>query len=145
MKWSAIFIESICLLLILIFAYAAFSKIFDLGTLRTTIQQSPILSPFSAWLPFVVIGTEILIALFLMFGKYRLRAMCVSFVMLFVFTVYILFIKKFAKMLPCACGGIIQKLSWNQHLGFNLILMALVLLAIVVHSRQSELKSLLQQ
>ena len=36
-----------------------------------------------------------------------------------IFTLYIGYMVAFVPKLPCSCGGIIQKMSWNQHLIFN--------------------------
>jgi len=32
--------------------------------------------------------------------------------------------------MPCGCGGVIEKMSWIQHLWFNLIFLALSIFAL---------------
>jgi hypothetical protein len=145
MKINNTLIETICFLLVIIFAYAAFSKLLDLEQLRTTIRETPFLMLFTAWLPFVIIGSELAIATLLLSAKYRLTALYASFILLFMFTCYIYLIRAFMKMVPCSCGGLIQKLSWSQHIILNLSLMAVTLAAIVLQSKHSRQKYLLQQ
>jgi len=40
--------------------------------------------------------------------------------------------KAFVEKLPCSCGGVIAKLSWNQHLLLNLGFVLLALGAIAL-------------
>lgn len=46
------------------------------------------------------------------------------------FTGYILSMVLWAEKLPCHCGGAIEKLSWTQHIWFNLAFIALAAFAL---------------
>jgi hypothetical protein len=55
----------------------------------------------------------------------------------------------FDKNLPCSCGGIISKLSWKQHILFNLFFIMLSITGIKVQRKMNQqqimdLNSLLQ-
>jgi hypothetical protein len=43
-----------------------------------------------------------------------------SFALMTLFSVYILVITNYSSNVPCSCGGILEKMTWNQHLIFNL-------------------------
>jgi len=39
--------------------------------------------------------------------------------------------------LPCTCGGIISKMSWKQHLGFNALFILVGLIGIIKTKKNS--------
>jgi hypothetical protein len=43
----------------------------------------------------------------------------------------------FDKNLPCSCGGIISKLSWKQHIIFNLFFIVLSVIGIRFQKRMN--------
>ena len=55
-----------------------------------------------------------------------------SLILVTAFTSYIICMKAFVEKLPCSCGGVIAKLSWNQHLLLNLGFVLLALGAIAL-------------
>ena len=76
---------------------------------------------------------EIMISLLLVFEVTRLVAFYTSLVLMSLFTIYTIFILlHFFKYVPCSCGGVIRKLSWGEHLGFNLFFVALSLTGIIL-------------
>lgn len=111
-------IEIICFLLILLFVYAAVSKLLDYSSLESQFQNSPVLSPFHsfAWLLPVV---ELVTAAMLSIKSFRLEGLYIAFTLLMAFTIYIIFMLLFVKHLPCSCGGVLKYLSWKQHIVFN--------------------------
>jgi hypothetical protein len=46
------------------------------------------------------------------------------------FTIYIASMLLWAKMLPCTCGGVIEDLSWTEHIVFNLAFLTIACLAL---------------
>jgi uncharacterized membrane protein YphA (DoxX/SURF4 family) len=125
-KYRELTINVISLLFILLFAYAASSKLLDYNTFTVQIAQSPLLTAFAGFLGWMVPFLEIVIAVLLFFPRTRLAAMYVSFFLMILFTAYIFIILNFSDFVPCACGGVLEEMSWSQHLIFNL---AFVLLA----------------
>jgi hypothetical protein len=52
------------------------------------------------------------------------------------FTVYTVAILLHAfKYIPCSCGGVIRKLTWPQHLFFNLFFVGISILGIMLKKR----------
>ncbi|HEU4789342.1 MAG TPA: DoxX family protein [Flavobacterium sp.] len=118
----------ICYLYILLFTYAAVSKLLDFENFSVQLGQSPLLSAFANVISWLVPLIEILIVLMLVFPRFRLVALFASFNLMLMFTAYIFIVLNFSSFIPCSCGGILEKLGWKEHLIFNI---AFILLAIV--------------
>ncbi|WP_369331425.1 MauE/DoxX family redox-associated membrane protein [Danxiaibacter flavus] len=90
----------------------------------------PVIGNFSGLFAIAIPVSEILLATALAFSNDIKYALWGSFVLLSIFTAYIVVLTSFAPHLPCSCGGVIEQLSWHQHLVFNCLLMLLNLIAI---------------
>ncbi|MFE3872184.1 MauE/DoxX family redox-associated membrane protein [Flavobacterium sp. ZS1P70] len=117
---KSIFINSICLLYILLFVYAAVSKLLDFENFRVQLGQSPLLNIFASWLAWLVPLIELVIAIALCFYSIRFWALYAGFILMTMFTAYIYIILNYSSYVPCSCGGILEKLGWTEHLVFNL-------------------------
>lgn len=131
---KAILIEIICFLFIVLFMYAAVSKLLDYQKFAIQIGQSPLLTGFGGSIPWLVIATEIAISLLLMLPRFRLVALFACFSLMTMFTSYIVAILNFSSYVPCSCGGILEKLTWRDHLIFNVTFIVLALVGIVLMS-----------
>lgn len=129
---KAIAIEIICFLFIMLFMYAAVSKLMDYQKFTVQIGQSPLLTGFGGSIPWLVISTEILVSILLIIPRFRLFALFGSFILMNMFTAYIVAILNFSPYVPCSCGGILEKLGWTEHLIFNFGFIALALTGIVL-------------
>jgi hypothetical protein len=115
-----------------LFLYAASSKLLDFETFTVQLAQSPLLSAYASIIAWLVPGTEIAIALLLMVPKYRTWALHAAFTLMVMFTAYIYIILNFSEFIPCSCGGVLEALSWTQHLVFNLAFILLAGVAIFI-------------
>src|SRR5690606_28338776 len=61
---------------------------------------------------------------------FRYFSLFASYLLIVMFTAYILIILNFSDFIPCSCGGVLEKLSWTQHLLFNIAFIALSCIAI---------------
>lgn len=131
-------LEVICFLFVLLFVYAALNKL--LGYQKFTIQigQSPILTGFGSWLPAVVIGSELGLAVMLMISRYRRIALYGCFSIMVMFTVYIAAILNLGVFIPCSCGGVLEKLGWTEHLIFNCVFVVLALVGIILERKEGQ-------
>lgn len=120
----------VSLLFILLFVYAAVSKLLDFETFQTQLGQSPLLSAYAKPVAIGIPFLELFIALGLMMPRFRLWALYGFFGLMVMFTTYIVIILNFSDFIPCSCGGILEKMSWTEHLWFNLIVCLLSLLAL---------------
>jgi uncharacterized membrane protein YphA (DoxX/SURF4 family) len=136
-----IIIEIICLLYLLLFVYAAVSKLLDFENFKIQLGQSPLLSAFATPVAFGVPLLELLITLLLLFPKFRLMGLFWSFTLMVMFTAYIYIILNFSQFIPCSCGGILEKMTWNQHLVFNILFVLLAGIGIVLYPEKTTVKN----
>src|SRR5690606_15518393 len=118
-KYSTLITEIISILFILLFVYAAVSKLLDFQKFRVQVGQSPILTSLGNWIVIVVPTIEILISLCFMIPRLRLKAMYASLILMTIFTTYIIFILIFSPYVLCSCGGILDHMGWEEDLVFN--------------------------
>ncbi|MEM0519024.1 MauE/DoxX family redox-associated membrane protein [Aequorivita flava] len=125
-------IKVISYLFILLFLYAAVSKLLDFEVFTVQLAQSPLLSAYAELIAWLVPGIEIIIAVLLVVPKFRIIALYAAFTLMVMFTAYIFIILNFSDFIPCSCGGVLEKLSWTQHLIFNVIFIFLAGVAVLV-------------
>lgn len=133
-NFKAIVVELIVLLYILLFVYAAVSKLLDFDKFQVQIGQSPLLSAFAGPISVLVPGLELFIVLLLCLSKFRFWGLLASFHLMVLFTMYIFFILHYSSNIPCSCGGILEALDWREHLVFNSIFLFLALFCLVFYS-----------
>ena len=131
--------EVIACLFIGLFMYAAMSKIIDFAEFKAQLGLSPILTPFSRTLAWVIPALEILLSLLLSLTRTRYLALAGSFGLMVLFSMYIFAITHFSDHVPCSCGGILQQMSWGQHLVFNLVFAAIGLTGILLSDQEHKL------
>lgn len=128
-------IEIIVILYVILFLYTGISKLMDYSVFKEQIATSPILAPIAkpiAWgLPWV----EFLVTVLLVIPRWRLKGLMASAALMFLFTGYIILILLFNKEIPCSCGGVIEQLSWGQHIVFNAVFIGLAITAIRFQKR----------
>ncbi|MFD1605221.1 MauE/DoxX family redox-associated membrane protein [Flavobacterium artemisiae] len=127
-------VEIICLLYLLLFAYAATSKALDFEKFQVELGQSPLLSAFADWISWTVLIVEFLIVFFLIITKTRMKALYAGFCLMAMFTAYIFIMLNYSSFLPCSCGGILEKMSWQQHLFFNVFFLIIGGIALSLHN-----------
>ncbi|SDF61562.1 MauE/DoxX family redox-associated membrane protein [Chitinophaga filiformis] len=121
MKWKETLVDLIAYCYVALFVYAAISKLLDYEKFVKSIN----LQPFDdRWTPLLVWGLptiELAAAGLLMFSATRVYGFLLSLVLMVSFTIYIkLVLSNYYGSVPCACGGIIRKMDWQEHLWFNL-------------------------
>jgi hypothetical protein len=126
----------VCYLYILLFVYAAISKLLDFENFRVQLAQSPLLSAWAGLIAPVVIATELLLSMLLCFKTSRLTGLYGSLFLMIAFTVYIYIILNYSDFVPCSCGGIIEKLGWTEHMIFNIAFALMALLAVVLTEKE---------
>jgi uncharacterized membrane protein YphA (DoxX/SURF4 family) len=128
-----IVIEIICLLYVLLFVYATVSKLLDIENFEVQLGQSPLLSPFAWWVAWMIPSLELLTAFLLILPRFRSLGLFAALGLMTMFTVYIFIILHFSSFVPCSCGGILEKMSWNTHLVFNVLCILCSVIALVFH------------
>ena len=126
------------ILFILLFIYAAVTKLLDFQQFKIQLGQSPLLVSFGNIIAYAIPIIELSIASLLCFQKYQRYGLYASFALMVMFTSYIILILNFSPYVPCSCGGILENMDWNEHLVFNVFFVFLALVAIVFQSGQSK-------
>ena len=136
-------IEIIAYLYIILFLYTGISKMIEYTLFKEQIAASPILA-FSAPLVARVLPIiEIALAIILFLPSWRKIGLIFSLVLVTIFTIYISLILMVDKQIPCSCGGVIELLSWKQHLVFNFALITMAIVAIILENKITQLNRLL--
>jgi putative oxidoreductase len=132
-----VLLECASALLIILFLYASVSKFLDFKTFTGEMNNQPLPNSWTPFLVWFIPCSEILISLALIAERTRLIGFYASLVLMSLFTLYSMAILlHFFAFVPCSCGGVIKKLTWPQHLVFNLFFVALSLSGIVFQRRK---------
>lgn len=132
MIYNRILLKTISILFIVLFVYAAISKLLDFESFSLQLAQSPLLSAFAGVIAWLVPGGELVIALLLLIPRFRTFGLYAFFTLMVMFTAYIYIILNYSDFVPCSCGGVLEDLSWTQHLIFNLIFILLAGVALFI-------------
>lgn len=125
LKSKRLILEIIAVLYVFLLSYAAMNKALDFEKFKVELGQSPLLSAFAGWISWGVLIVEFVITILLLFPKTRFKALYAGFSLMTMFTAYIFIMLCFSSFLPCSCGGILEKMSWKQHLLFNIAFLLL--------------------
>ncbi len=115
-------LHTLCIfLIILLFAYSAAAKLLDITRFRYEMLNQP----FPRWIAqsfvWLVPAFEISIIILLLFSRTRALGFWLAWSLILLFTLYTALILHHAfGRVPCSCGGIINRLTWKQHLYFNI-------------------------
>jgi len=123
--------QAVTYFFIILFVYAAVSKLADFENFRVQVAQSPLLSAFATFIAYTTVIGELVIALMLCFKKSRLLGLYLFLGFMTAFTVYIFLILNYSPFVPCSCGGVLEDLGWWEHLWFNGVVCFLCVLVIL--------------
>jgi len=124
-------------LLVLLFMYTGFTKLFAPIAFLDTLYKQPFPHFLSDRLVYLIPSLEIAIAICLFFEKTRTAGLYGACTLLTLFTLYIAAILlHFFYKTPCSCGGIFRHLSWQQHLWVNILLTGLVITSLIHRAKQ---------
>ncbi len=118
-------IEIICFLLTFLFVYAAFNKLFNYSEFKTQLTLLLFPKPFAMAIAWLIPVIELAISVVLTFKATRLKGLYASFILLSFFSLYIIIMLLSKDQLSCSCGGVINLLTWKQHLILNIFFMIL--------------------
>ena|SRR5882757_8718120 len=116
-KWIA----DICAMcLVFLFVYTATSKLFQFNLFRWQLEGFPWIGRMGNVLAWMVPAVELAAAGLLLIRRRRITGFYVSLILMVLFTIYLALMLGTQTHLPCSCGGVIGKMTWRQHLVFNL-------------------------
>lgn len=118
-------IEIICSLLIILFIYSSLSKLSAYDRFAIQLSKSPFITSFYQFAAWSLPAAEIAIACMLATKRARLWGLYAAFFLMSLFTAYLIIMLNFSYYIPCSCGGVLENLSWQQHIVFNAIFMVM--------------------
>jgi uncharacterized membrane protein len=127
--------DIISALLLLLFLYTSLSKLADHETFKNVLSASPLLKPVAGIVAWLLPVTELGIVVLLFVPFLRIKGLYASFILISLFTLYLIYMIAFTPNLPCNCGGVLKLLSWPQHVFFNLFFILLSLTGILLFKR----------
>jgi len=126
-----LFSTTTCLLITLLFVYAAVSKLIDFERFKAEMHNQVFTKTMTNLLIWTLPLMELLTSLFLAFEKTRLFGMMVAAVLMACFTMYTgAVILHFFPRVPCSCGGIFNTMGWTAHFIINLCCLGLLIVVL---------------
>jgi putative oxidoreductase len=127
-------------LLILLFVYAACSKLLEFTRFQHQLYNQNIPHGLAATLAYTLPVAELTSAGLLVFDRSRFAGLLSGFLLLILFSGYIgLVLLGFWDRVPCSCGGILNHLSWTTHFIFNLAFLGINTFCLYENIRQAHL------
>ena len=118
---KTVYLNSICILLILLWTYTAISKLMDIEEFKRQLYNQTFGRSIANLLIWLLPSTELCAAILLCFKKSRSIGLLLSFSLMLLFSVYIgLVLLNYYGRTPCACGGVLSGLGWKAHFWFNI-------------------------
>jgi uncharacterized membrane protein YphA (DoxX/SURF4 family) len=131
-------IETIIFLYAVLLTYTGISKLTNYSEFKEGIAESPLLAPAASLVAWVVPLVEFAATVLLIIPRWRLKGLYVALILMSVFTAYVIGLLIFASTSPCSCGGIIQYLSWPQHIVLNCVFITLAVWGIALQKREKK-------
>jgi hypothetical protein len=134
------FVQLSTFLLILLWVYAAVSKLIDFPHFQQEMHNQMLFPFIQTLLIYFLPVIEIATAAMLIFDRAFMSGLYSSLILMILFTGYIsLALLHFFRHVPCSCGGVLEHMGWTVHLFFNLFFLALTLITIYISNRKEQL------
>lgn len=135
---SKTIVEVIAALFILLFVYTSVNKLIAIRDLRIALKSYPVIGGISEIVAWGLPLTEVIVSILLLFRSSKLIGLYSSLALMCAFTLYLTYMLTFTDKHVCTCGGMLQILTWPQHLLFNIIFIFIAIIGIYLHRIQVE-------
>ncbi|QLE01994.1 hypothetical protein HX109_10675 [Galbibacter sp. BG1] len=142
MKWyqkhTSLITEIIGYLFMLLFVFAAATKLIERDSFFNNLNNSPIIyhQTMATIVSWIIPILEIAVAMLIAWPKTRKKGLYGALILMIFFTFYSAGIVFFSPYTSCSCGGIITLLNWPQHLMLNIVLILLALTGIKLYRKK---------
>ncbi len=123
-------LDIIVILFAILFLYTGVSKIIEYGVFKEQIATSPLLKLVASWLAWMLPLAELMVVILIFIPRLRLKGLYAALASMLLFTGYILYTLNSNDRLPCSCGGVLEVLSWKEHIILNSAFIVLALIGI---------------
>lgn len=128
-------IEMISALLIVLFVYTGMSKFLQLAAFQENLRHFPVAGLYAAPVARLLPAAELATALLLAIPNTKEWGLTAALLMLGFFTFYTIYLLLFVPHLPCSCGGMLEYLTWKQHLLFNSLFSCLSAIGLLLYRK----------
>jgi hypothetical protein len=135
-------IEIFCSLLIILFIYSSLSKLSAYNRFSVQLSKSPFITSVYKLVAWSIPAVEIVIAFLLAVKRTRLTGLYASFFLMSLFTAYLVIMLNFSYYIPCSCGGVLEYLSWEQHIVFNSFFIAIAAVGVLLKAYNTQSKNI---
>lgn len=109
-------------LLVILFSYAVVNKLGDFKMHEWQMMNQALPRWINRALIWLVPLSEIVIVVFLLFKRTQLYGLVASVLLMSLFTLYVgAVVFHFFDRVPCSCGGVLESMTWESHLVFNVM------------------------
>lgn len=134
---TAVLLDLICGLLILLFVYTALSKLLNFSKFEAQMAIQALPPALIKLLIWTMPPVELFTSALLLFARTRLWGLWIAGLLMALFTGYVgLALLNAFGHIPCACGGVIAGLGWKWHFVLNLFFLLLSFLGIYLNNRE---------
>ena len=137
-NWRILLADIISGALLVLFLYTALSKLRDYHSFKSVLQETPIIKPIARTVALGLPSLEIVLAVLLFFPATRRKGLYISLTLLTLFTIYLIYMVSTVSHLPCNCGGVLNSLTWKEHICFNIFCIIVSLIGIAVYGKYAE-------
>ena len=120
-------IQIMASVLISVLLYVSLSKLLNYDLFVHQLHTHPYLKAYAGIIAWAVPASECMLAVCLILPATRIYGFYGALGLFTLFTAYLALMLLTEDDLPCSCGGVISSLSWQQHLVFNGLLIAISL------------------
>jgi hypothetical protein len=114
-----IWVNCIAYFFILLFLYTGLAKLTEIHLFKEQLTSSPLLGSMAGFITWALPISEILLSILLFIPAWQLKGLYATFIVMALFTLYVVIILFMDDHLSCSCGGIVEELSPKQHVLFN--------------------------
>jgi hypothetical protein len=104
---------------------------------QNVLETFPLIGNVAHVLSYAIPATEFIICLLLISKSTKKVGLQLFSTVMVLFTIYIIYVIMKGGDLPCLCGGMIEKLTWRQHMGFNLLFISLACKALLFNKKHN--------
>ncbi|WPU94827.1 hypothetical protein SNE25_04735 [Mucilaginibacter sabulilitoris] len=124
-----------------LFLYTAYAKTVDHDRFLNGLLKVQFIRYMAVPISYAVPSIELIVAYLLLLPQTSKYGLYSFIAVMAAFTAYIASAMIWENTLPCHCGGAIEKLSWSQHLWFNLAFIVLAIIALRLVKLNTSLKN----
>lgn len=132
-KRREILFDVVTFIFIMLFVYTASSKLMAIEGFIKVLGKSPLLGHFNLVLAYAIPAIELVLSLMLLINQSKRLGLILSLLLMVIFTVYLIYMVSSASTLPCMCGGVINTMTWKQHIFFNIAFIAMAITALKLY------------